>query len=262
MARVKVIAIANQKGGVGKTTTAVNLSAALAARGKRVLLIDVDSQANASSALGIEASGEDSIYQALIGNKLMEDLIIPANRRNLSIIPAHMDLSGVEVELTQSGTHISCMRDAMSGLRSNDFYDYIFLDTPPSLGVLMTSSLCACDEVLTPLQCEFLSLEGLSRILYVIEQIRESGANPDLIHEGVIMTMYSNTVLANQVIAQIKDNLPDKLYSTYIPRSVRVAEAPGFGKTILEHDRYGTASMAYQNAAKEFLARHRHTRRR
>jgi len=254
---VKVIAIANQKGGVGKTTTAVNLSAALAKRGRRVLLIDVDSQANATQALGVEASSEESLYQALIGNKLMEELIMPTHRRNLSVIPAHMDLSGVEVELTQNGTHTSCMRDAMAGLRESGFYDYVFLDTPPSLGVLMISSLCACDEVLTPMQCEFLSLDGLSKILYLINQIRETGANRRLVHEGVLMTMFSNTNLANQVIAQVRENLPDKMYKTVIPRSVRVAEAPSFGKTVIEHDPYGAASMAYQNAAKEFIARHR-----
>lgn len=242
---------------MGKTSTAVNLSAALAARGKKVLLIDVDSQANATSALGIAATSGQSLYQALIGNRGLEELIVSANRRNLSIVPAHMDLSGVEVELTQEGNHTTCMRDALFGLREREAYDYVFLDTPPSLGVLMMASLCACDEVLTPLQCEFLSLEGLSKILYVIRQIRESGANPDLVHEGVIMTMYNNTNLANQVIAQVQENLPDKLYETVIPRSVRVAEAPSFGRTVLEHDPEGTAAWAYKNAAKEFLRRHR-----
>ncbi len=254
---MNVIAIANQKGGVGKTTTAVNLAAAVAARGKKVLLIDMDSQANATAALGIEVSSDESLYPALLGDKLMEELVRPTGRRHLSIIPAHENLAGVEVELTQNGTHLSCMRDAMAGLRERNAFDYVFLDTPPSLGVLMTSSLCACDEVLTPMQCEFLSLDGLSKIIFIIEQLREGGANPHIRHEGVLMTMYSNTNLANQVIAQVKENLPDQLYQTVIPRSVRVAEAPSFGKTIMEHDAFGTASLAYQNAAKEFLRRHR-----
>ena len=257
MPGVKVIAIANQKGGVGKTTTTVNLSAALAARGKRVLLIDMDSQANASGTLGIEVESDQSLYPALIGEVLLEDLVRPSRRRNLSIIPAHMDLSGVEVELTQSDSHLTCMYDAMAGLRHSNYFDYVFLDTPPSLGVLMTSALCACDEVITPMQCEFLSLEGLSKILYVMDQIRENGVNSRLKHEGIIMTMYNNTKLANEVIRQVQTVLPDKMYKTWIPRSVRVAESPSFGRTIMEHDPFGTASLAYQAVAKEFLVRHR-----
>ena len=257
MPGVKVIAIANQKGGVGKTTTAVNLSAALAARGKRVLLIDMDSQANASTMLGVEVESDASLYPALIGETLLEDLIRPTKRRNLAIIPAHVDLSGVEVELTQSDSHLTCMYDAMAGLRQNPYYDFVFLDTPPSLGVLMTSALCACDEVITPMQCEFLSLEGLSKILFVMDQIRENGVNSRLTHEGIIMTMYNNTKLANEVIRQVQQVLPDKMYKNYIPRSVRVAESPSFGRTIMEHDRFGAASMAYQAVAREFIARHR-----
>ena len=253
MPDVKVIAIANQKGGVGKTTTTVNLAAALAARGKRVLLIDMDSQANASTMLGVGVESDASLYPALIGEVLLEDLVRPSRRRNLAIIPAHVDLSGVEVELTQNDSHLTCMYDAMAGLRQQNYFDYVFLDTPPSLGVLMTSALCACDEVITPMQCEFLSLEGLSKILFIMDQIRENGVNPRLIHEGVIMTMYNNTKLANEVIRQVQQELPDKLYKNYIPRSVRVAEAPSFGRPINYYDKASKGAKAYMALAEEIL---------
>ncbi len=253
---MKVVAIANQKGGVGKTTTAVNLSAALGAWGRKVLLVDMDPQANATSGLGIEADAAQSVYPALLGQVEMESLIVDTGRTNLHIVPGHMDMAGVEVELTQQGTHLSCLSEAMKKIRAKSEYDYVILDTPPSLGVLMTASLCASDEMLTPLQCEYLSLDGLAKILYIMEQIRESGANPDLQHGGVIMTMFSSTNLARSVVEQVQENLPTFIYDTVIPRSVRVAEAPSFGKTVIEHDPRCAASQAYINVAGEFITRH------
>ncbi len=253
---MKVVAIANQKGGVGKTTTAVNLSAALGAWGRKVLLIDMDPQANATSGLGMEVEADKSVYPALLGQVEMETLIVDTGRTNLHIVPGHMDMAGVEVELTQQGTHLSCLSEALKKIRAAKKYDYVILDTPPSLGVLMTASLCASDEMLTPLQCEYFSLDGLAKILYIMEQIRESGANPKLEHGGVIMTMFSSTNLARTVIEQVKENLPEYIYETVIPRSVRVAEAPSFGKTVIEHDPRCSASQAYINIAGEFIQRH------
>ncbi|MFI3243918.1 MAG: ParA family protein [Akkermansia sp.] len=253
---MKVVAIANQKGGVGKTTTAVNLSAALGAWGRKVLLIDMDPQANATSGLGLEVEADKSVYPALLGQIEMESLIVDTGRTNLHLVPGHMDMAGVEVELTQQGTHLSCLSEALKKIRSSNNYDYVILDTPPSLGVLMTASLCASDEMLTPLQCEYLSLDGLAKILYIMEQIRESGANPNLQHGGVIMTMYSSTNLARSVVEQVRENLPEHIYETVIPRSVRVAEAPSFGKTVIEHDPRCSASQAYINIAGEFIQRH------
>lgn len=254
---MKVIAIANQKGGVGKTTTSISLSAALSALGKRVLLIDMDPQANASSGLGIEVDDAQSLYPALIGERSLEEQICETGRKKLWLIPSHMNLAGVEIELTQAGTHLSCLRDALIPLRKTNRFDYIILDTPPSLGVLMTASLSACDELLTPLQCEYYSMDGLAKILYVMAKIRENGINPELEHEGIIMTMSNNTNLAQQVIAQVRENLPNKIYQTSIPRSIRVGEAPSFGRTIFEHDPHGAASQAYMKVAKEFIKRHR-----
>ncbi len=253
---MKVIAIANQKGGVGKTTTAINLAAGLSSEGRRVLLIDLDPQGNSTSGLGVDAEGEDTIYPVLIGHAPIESKIQDAGRKNLSIVPAHMDLSGVEIELTRTGSHMTCLRDALVNLRRSNQYDYIILDTPPSLGVLMTASLCASDEIISPLQCEYLSLDGLAKILYITEQIRESGVNPTLTHEGIIMTMFTNTNLARQVVDQVRENMGPVLYSTIIPRSVRVGEAPSFGRTVYEHDPYGLATLAYAKVVKEFLARH------
>lgn len=255
---MKIIAIANQKGGVGKTTTAINLAAALAMKKKKILLIDLDPQANATSGLGIDAPDGKSLYNALIGKGSAADAIMPTGRKNLDIIPSNMDLSGVEIELAQSGNHLVRLRDTLATLHEEADYDFCLLDTPPSLGVLMTSSLAACDEVLTPLQCEWFGLEGLAKIIHVISQICRSGANPSIKHEGVLMTMFDGrTNLSRQVFEQVQQYMPDTLYSTVIPRSIRLGEAPSFGRTIFEHDPSGPASEAYLDAAKLFIKRHK-----
>ncbi len=254
---MKFIAIANQKGGVGKTTTAIHLAAALALRKKKTLLIDLDPQANATSGLGIAADGGHSIYPVLLGWKTAEEVITPTGRKRFDILPSHMDLSGVEIELARAGSHLTRLRECLAPLRKAKAYDYAIIDTPPSLGVLMTSALAGCDEVITPLQCEWYGLEGLSKIIFIIEQLRGTGANPDLKHEGVLMTMTARNNLARQVLEQVREHLPEQLYGTQIPRSVRLGEAPSFGKTIFEYDSSGAAAQAYMRFAHEFIKRHK-----
>ena len=255
---MKIIAIANQKGGVGKTTTAINLAAALAQLKKKVLLIDLDPQANATSGLGIEAPDHISLYRPLLGEVAATECILPSGRKNLSIIPSNLDLAGVEIELARTGNHLTQLREVLAPIKDNHLYDYCILDTPPSLGVLMTSSLAASDEILTPLQCEWFGLEGLAKIIRVITEICVSGVNPSLKHEGVLITMFdARPNLSRQVVDQVQQYLPDTLYSTVIPRSIRLGEAPSFGRTIFEHDPSGIAAKAYLDAAKLFLKRHR-----
>lgn len=252
---MKVIAIANQKGGVGKTTTAISLSAGLAMLGKKVLLLDLDPQANATSGLGIEP--DSSMYYPLIGEADILDKAVPTNIGNLHIVPSGMDLSGVEIELARREDHLTFLRDMLASVRESSDYDYCLLDTPPSLGVLMTSSLASADEVLIPLQCEYFGLEGLAKIIHIISQIKESGAAPDLVLGGIIMTMYDGrTNLSRQVVEEVSKHFPEQIFERVVPRSIRLSEAPSFGKTIFEHEPGGSGSRAYRAIAHEFLERH------
>jgi chromosome partitioning protein len=253
---MKIVAIANQKGGVGKTTTAVNLSAGLAMRGHPSLLIDLDPQANATSGLGLEAEAEETIYPALVGDAAASRTVRPTRIEGLSAIPAATDLAGAEIELARSGNHLVRLREVLGEIRSAHRFEYCVLDTPPSLGVLMTGALAAADEILIPLQCEWFGLEGLAKIVGVFEELRSSGINPNVQIEGILMTMFDGrTKLARQVVEEVGNYFPDQLYRTLIPRSVRLGEAPSHGLTIFEHAPTGTAARAYSAFVDEFLAR-------
>ena len=253
---MRIIAIANQKGGVGKTTTAINLSAGLAARGKKILLLDLDPQANATSGLGAEASSENCMYHPLLGAAQIEEKIIPSRLENLWLVPGDMDLAGVEIELAQMDDYLGRLRTILDNLSKTSSFDYCILDTPPSLGVLMTSALAAADDIVIPLQCEWFGLEGLAKIVHVIERITEAGVNPAVVLEGILMTMYdARTNLSRSVVEEVTKYFPEQLYRAIIPRSIRIGEAPSYGRTIFEHDPQGAGSLAYAAFADEFINR-------
>lgn len=253
---MKTIAIANQKGGVGKTTTAINLSAGLAARGKKILLLDLDPQANATSGIGAEASSENCMYFPLLGQARIQDKIIPSRLENLWLVPGDMDLAGVEIELAQMEDYLSRLRKILEGLKETHDFDYVILDTPPSLGVLMTSALAAADEIIIPLQCEWFGLEGLAKIVHVIERIKDAEVNPNVVLEGILMTMYdARTNLSKQVAEEVSKYFPEQLYRTFIPRSIRIGESPSYGHTIYEHDPQGAGALSYAAFSDEFINR-------
>lgn len=250
----KIIAFANQKGGVGKTTSAVNIAAAVGALGKRVLLIDADPQGNASSGVGInKKSMRLSTYDVLIGRASAESVIIDTTFKNLWVMPSNIALAGAEFELVTSDNRESRLRDALSSVRDN--FDYIFIDCPPSLGILTINALVAADGVIIPMQCEFYAMEGLSQLRVTISQIKKL-YNPTIEITGILITMYNGRLnLSLQVMAELKKYYPDKLFSTPVPRMVRLSEAPGFGQPIMYFDKYSKGTAAYESVAAEIIER-------
>ena len=257
----EIIAIANQKGGVGKTTTAVNLAAALATLGHETLLIDSDPQGNASTGLGIPHSQRKvTLYDVLMGDRRLTDAIVPTALPGLDIVPAHADLSGVELELGQQARRSFKLRDAIDPIRQSGAYTYVLIDCPPSLNLLTVNAMAASDAVLVPLQCEFFALEGLSQLMRTVELVRGS-LNPNLEIQGVVLTMYDRrNSLSEQVAKDVRAHFGGTVYATVIPRNVRVSEAPSFGKPVLVYDLKCAGSQAYLKLAREVVLRERDRR--
>ncbi len=249
----KTIAIFNQKGGVGKTATAVNLAASISTKKKRVLLVDIDPQGNASGGLGIDkAQLESTVYDLLLGGEKDPKAIIQnTSMANLDILPSNYDLAGAEIELVNQEKREFCLKEALSPIK--DDYDYIFIDCPPTLGLLSLNALTAADSVLIPIQCEYYALEGVSDLVNTIKLIK-SGSNPDLEVQGIVLTMYDRrTNLSVEVVREVKKHFEDKLYASLIPRNIRIAEAPGYGQPICAYDPFSKGARSYMNLAKEFI---------
>ena len=254
---MRIVAIANQKGGVGKTTTAVNLGCALARNGSRILLIDLDPQGNATSSFGLQELGSETLYASLLGEAKINDTVLPTRLDRMFLIPADLDLVGAEIEIARMENHLTRLRETLRPFRTDGTFDFILLDCPPSLGILMTNALAAADELFTPIQCEFFALEGLVKIVRVIEQVRNSGANDRLELAGIVMTMYDGrTNLSSQVVAEVREHFGERVYQTMIPRTVRLSEAPSFGKSIFEYAPNGSGARAYRALSEEFIRRH------
>ena len=261
----RVLALANQKGGVGKTTTAINLGTALAAIGEQVLIIDLDPQGNASTGLGIDRkSRRRSTYDVLIGEAALRDAIHETAVPRLHIVPSTMDLSGLELEIAQQRDRAYRLRNALTTLDAPPAlgvtYGYVLVDCPPSLNLVTVNAMAAANAILVPLQCEFFALEGLSQLLKTVEQVKAT-LNPDLTIHGVVLTMYdARNNLAGQVVADVRQFMGEKVYETVIPRNVRVSEAPSYGKPVLLYDLKCNGSQAYLRLASEIIQREKSLR--
>ncbi|HEX3025711.1 MAG TPA: AAA family ATPase [Clostridia bacterium] len=248
----KVIAVANQKGGVGKTTTSVNLTAALGEAGKRVLLIDVDPQGNATSGLGVNKRNvKKSTYDLMIGNATAEEILIHTPFQNVDILPSNISLAAAEIELVESSNREAVLKKALLPVRSN--YDYIIIDCPPSLGLITLNALNAADTLLIPAQCEYYALEGLSQLMATVRMVKRL-YNPSIDIEGVLLTMFDGRLnLTIQVVEEVKRFFPRKVYKTVIPRNVRISEAPSYGQPVLYYDKGSRGTEAYRDLAKEVM---------
>ena len=250
----RIIAIANQKGGVGKSTTAINLSACLAELDQRVLLIDIDPQGNTTSGVGVDKENvENTLYELLLDECTVEDCIIENVFENLSLIPSNVNLSGAEIELVGIEGREYLLKNHIDTIRDN--YDFIIMDCPPSLNILTINAMTTANSVLVPIQCEYYALEGLTQLIHTIELVQER-LNPDLIIEGVVFTMYdARTNLSLQVVENVKSNLNQSIYKTIIPRNVRLAEAPSYGMPIIQYDSKSVGAESYRLLAEEVLHR-------
>lgn len=248
----KIVAFLNQKGGVGKTTTCVNMAGYLAQMGKKVLLLDIDPQGNASSNLGIEKDSKPkTIYNVIVDDNTIDEVIVPTKLDNLDLIPSDVDLAGAEIELVQMNNREKVVRNILKKVVNN--YDYICIDCPPSLGLITVNALTACDSVLIPIQCEYFALEGLSQLMYTIKLVKKH-LNENIDVEGVVLTMKDNRSNLGQSVAQdITKYFGKKVYKTIIPRNIRLAEAPSFGEPICVYDPKCTGAIAYRTLTEEFL---------
>ena len=251
-----VFTIANQKGGVGKTTTAINLAAGLAERKIPTLLVDLDPQANATSGLGFEKTPGGSVYGPLHGEGELVEKIIETRTKGLHLIPSEVDMAALEIELGQQENYLLKLTQLLSPLRDQGKYKAIILDCPPALGLISMNALAAANHLLIALQCEYLALEGLGQILKVVEQLRDAGINPNLDVGGIIMTMFDvRTNLSRQVVNEVRTHFPEKLIDAVIPRSIRLGEAPSYGQTIYEYDPHSASAAAYRQLSKEIAKR-------